>query len=127
MIIAFKDRDKQHMDYSGESDMVFRLSLDDISLNDLANLGEMQNNFMPEADELAEFIYKAYNGNRKIICQCEYGMSRSAGCAAAILQHFEGPGIEIFVDYDYSPSLLVYHKVIAVLERYKNVKLESVQ
>ena len=36
-----------------------------------------------------------------IICQCEHGQSRSAACAAAIKEHFEKSGIEVFADYRY--------------------------
>ena len=55
-----------------------------------------------------------------IICQCEYGQSRSAGCAAAIREHFYSDGIKIFADYRYYPNQLVYNKVFDALEGLKN-------
>ena len=42
-----------------------------------------------------------------------------AGCAAAILEHFAGRGIDVFVDYRYYPNQLVYHKVFDALEKIK--------
>jgi len=74
---------------------------------------------MENANSLAEFIYDSKQNGLDIICQCDYGQSRSAACAAAILQHFEGRGIDIFADYRYYPNQLVYHKVTEALERYK--------
>ena len=75
--------------------------------------------YLAEADELAKFIYEAKADGLDIICQCDYGQSRSAACAAAILEHFEGRGIDIFVDYRYYPNQLVYHKIFDALEKVK--------
>ena len=69
------------------------------------------------APDIAAFIYHAYNNGMDIICQCEYGQSRSAGCAAAILEHFYHSGISVFANYDYCPSQVVYHKIFDALEQ----------
>ena len=53
-----------------------------------------------------------------ILCQCEYGQSRSAACAAAILEYFDATGISVFADYRYYPNQVVYHKVMDALTRY---------
>jgi len=66
---------------------------------------------------LAEFIYTAKADGLDIICQCEYGESRSSACAAAILEHFQKTGISIFADYRYYPNQVVYHKVFDALEK----------
>ena len=73
-------------------------------------------------DELAQFIKIAVQAGYRIICQCEYGQSRSAACAAAILQHFEKNGISIFADYRYYPNQLVYNKIFEALERYPHAE-----
>lgn len=65
---------------------------------------------------MAAFIVKAYIDGKNIICQCEYGQSRSAGCAAAILENFYRRGIDIFAEYKYYPNQVVYHKVFDALE-----------
>ena len=69
--------------------------------------------------EMMDKGYVAKANGRDIICQCDYGQSRSAACAAAILQHFEGRGIDIFADYRYYPNQLVYHKIFDALKNYK--------
>ena len=78
--------------------------------------------------DLAEFIFNAKKEGKDIICQCEYGESRSSGCAAAIHEYFYKDGIKIFADYRYYPNQMVYHKVYDALEKYgveKNVIRES--
>lgn len=75
-----------------------------------------------EADDLAKFIYGAYNEGLDIICQCEYGQSRSAACAATILEHFYHNGISIFADYRYYPNQMIFHKVFDALNTLKSTK-----
>ena len=75
--------------------------------------------YLANADALAGFIREAKERGLDIICQCDYGQSRSAACAAAILQHFECRGIDIFADYRYYPNQLVYHKIFDALEKVK--------
>ena len=53
-----------------------------------------------------------------IICQCEHGQSRSAACAAAIKEHFEKSGIDIFADYRYYPNQLIFNKLRDALIHY---------
>ncbi len=132
-IISFYDppRPNQAMDdyapidFSVKCDRVFSVALHDRDPSALADVGLTVETYFPEADEVAAFIYRARADGVDIICQCEYGQSRSAACAAAILQHFTGRGIEIFADYRYYPNQLVYHKVIDALEKYRAVQMNS--
>ncbi len=101
-------------------DRVFYVEIPDIDIELLSEYGYTYDSYLNEADKLAHFIYDAYREKCTIICQCDYGQSRSAACAAAILQHFEGRGIDIFADYRYYPNQLVYHKVLDAL-----VKLQT--
>ena len=126
-IISFHDpvgrgrrcpQDYQPIDFTDKCDRVMQIALLDLDPEALADFDLSVETYFPEADELAEFIYKAKEEGLNIICQCEYGQSRSAGCAAAILQHFEGRGIDIFTDYRYYPNQLVYHKVFNALVKY---------
>jgi len=123
-IISFHDpvgrgrrclEDYQPIDFTGKCDRVMQIALHDLDPEALADFGLSVETYFPEADELAEFIYKAKDEGLDIICQCEYGQSRSAGCAAAILQHFSKNGIDVFTDYRYYPNQLVYHKVFDAL------------
>jgi hypothetical protein len=123
-IISFHDpvgrgrrylEDYQPIDFTGKCDCVMQIALHDLDPEALADFDLTEDTYFPEADELAEFIYKAKEDGLDIICQCEYGQSRSAGCAAAILQHFSKNGIDVFTDYRYYPNQLVYHKIFDAL------------
>lgn len=127
-IISFHDpvgrgrrclEDYEPIDFTGKCDRVMQIALHDLDPEALSDFGLTVDSYFPEADALAEFIYKAKEDGLDIICQCEYGQSRSAGCAAAILQHFSKNGIDVFTDYRYYPNQLVYHKVFDALTKYK--------
>ena len=104
------------IDFTGKCGRVMQIALHDLDPEALSDFGLSAESYFPEAAELAEFIYAAKADGLAIFCQCEYGQSRSAGCAAAILEHFQRRGIEIFADYRYYPNQLVYHKVFDALE-----------
>ena len=110
------DKDYFRVDYTSVCDDVFYCEVDDLDLDYLPEKGYTYDSFFPEAPDLAEYINKAFRDGKDIICQCEYGQSRSAGCAAAILEHFYRRGIDIFTDYKYYPNQVVYHKVFDALE-----------
>ena len=123
-IISFHDpvgRGRRHLedyepiDFTGKCDRVMQIALHDLDPEALSDFDLTVDTYFPEANKLAEFIYKAKDEGLDIICQCEYGQSRSAGCAAAILQHFSKNGIDVFTDYRYYPNQLVYHKVFDAL------------
>lgn len=107
------------VDYSGKASRVFRVAIHDIDLSVLPKYNLTYDTYFPEADDLAEYIYTAKADGLDIICQCEYGESRSSACAAAILEHFYKTGISIFTDYRYYPNQVVYHKVFDALEKFK--------
>lgn len=128
-VISFYDPKIKHIDsnydcvnYYGIADEVFYSELDDLDIGYLTKKGLTYDVYFPEVDELAEYIYSIYSKGMDIICQCEYGQSRSAGCAAAILQHFYGTGIDIFADYRRYPNQVVYHKVFDALKKFSEKK-----
>ena len=110
---------ESRVNYSGVCDRVFYVGIPDIDIEILGDYGYTYETYLAEADELAKFICKAKTDGLDIICQCDYGQSRSAACAAAILEHFEGRGIDVFADYRYYPNQLVYHKIFDALEKVK--------
>lgn len=118
-VISFYDPDRYNtdksytlVDYSGKADSVLYIPLDDFQTE------------LPEAGKIAEFVYSAKSKGLQIICQCESGQNRSAGCAAAILEHFNQAGDSIFSDDRYHPDEMVYYAVLDALERYNdNLKL----
>lgn len=110
------------VDYSLKTSSVFPIAIHDIDLEILPEYGFTYDTYFPEADHLAEFIYSAYNEGLDIICQCDYGQSRSAACASAILEHFYHNGISVFADYRYYPNQVIFHKVFDALNNLKNAK-----
>lgn len=114
------DENYTHVHYEDVCRDVFYCELDDLDIGYLGEKGLTYEMYFDYADDLAEFIYDVYGLGMDIICQCDYGQSRSAGCAAAILQHFYKTGIDVFIDYRRYPNQLVYHKVFDALEKYKN-------
>jgi predicted protein tyrosine phosphatase len=69
-----------------------------------------------QAEKIAIFIKSNINEVDTLICQCEYGQSRSAALAAAIKQFIFKNGIEIFADDRYYPNKYVYRKILSALE-----------
>lgn len=107
------------VDYAGKCDRVFPVALYDIDRSVLMDFGLTYDTYFPEADQLAEFIDRAVEDGLDIVCQCEYGQSRSAACTAAILEYYEGKGISIFSNDRYYPNQMVYRKVFDALEQVK--------
>ena len=107
------------VDYRKKADMLFQIAVNDIDIDVLPEYGFTFETFFTEADELAEFIMEAVDKGMYIICQCEYGQSRSAACAAAILEYYEKNGISIFADYRYYPNQVIFNKVFDALKKHK--------
>lgn len=116
-----RNKDYKPVDYKGRAERLFQVAIHDIDLTVLPDFGLNYETYFPEADRLGKFIYQAKNDGLDIICQCEYGESRSSGCAAAILEHFFKTGIFVFADYRYYPNQVVYHKVFEALEKRKEL------
>lgn len=104
------------IDYSNVCDRVFYVAVHDIDIEILPDYGLTFDTYFPEADALAEFIKESISQGFDIICQCEYGQSRSAACAAAIKEFYDKSGIEIFADYRYYPNQLIFNKLLNALK-----------
>lgn len=132
-VISFYDPPKKNIsredyapvDYTGVTDRLFQIALYDIDYTILDEYTLTYDEYFTEADELAEFIISAEKDGYDIICQCDYGQSRSAGCAAAILQYFYGSGISVFADYRYYPNQMVFNKVLDALLNTKKLHIIS--
>ncbi len=110
------------VDYKDKAESVFYVPIHDIDIEILDDFGLTFDTYFPEAVELARYIYNAKEQGFDIICQCEYGQSRSAACASAILEHFYKSGITIFADYRYYPNQLVFNKVLMALNEVKETR-----
>ena len=100
--------DYKPLDYSSVCKNIFYVCVRDTEPEFLEKYNLNYDTFFPEAMQVAEFIIEAKKQNMDIICQCEYGKSRSAACAAAILEFFYNDGIKIFADYRYYPNKMIY-------------------
>lgn len=109
------------VDYSGKTDAVFQIALEDIEFVTVDEPADYEGYF-EEVDALAEFILRAHEQGMNMICQCDYGQSRSAGCAAAIMQYFYGNGIAVFADSRYIPNQMVFNKVLDALINKEEIK-----
>lgn len=103
------------VDYTDMCDVVFPVGVFDIDIEVLPEYGLTFETYLPSARNLARFIKIAFADNMDIICQCEYGQSRSAACAAAIREYYYSDGISIFADYRYYPNQLIFNKVLDAL------------
>lgn len=114
--IARRD-DYAPVDYRGKPERLMHVCANDIDIETLPSFGLDYETYMPDADQLAKFIRDAAAEGYDFICQCDYGQSRSAACAAAILQYFEQAGIWVFADYRYYPNQLVFNKIYDALKK----------
>lgn len=109
-------KDYMPLDYKGKCERLMTIAVHDIDIEILEDFGLTFETYFPEAQEIAKFIKNAVNDGLDIICQCEYGQSRSAACAAAIKEYYDKSGIEIFADYRYYPNQLIFNKVLMALK-----------
>ena len=107
----------EKVDYSAVTNNVFYVAVPDIDWDFFENDKAAIKDFFPESEELAMFILKAHYAGHSVICQCDYGQSRSAGCAMAILEYFDHAGNRIFEDPKYFPNQLVFGKVFEALKK----------
>ena len=68
-----------------------------------------------QANIIAKFIKKWWDKVDQIVVHCDGGVSRSAGCAAAILKYFTNDDSQIFDDKNFYPNMLVYRRVLNAL------------
>ncbi len=107
--------DYSPLNYDGKCDLVFPVGVHDIDIEVLPEYDLAFETYFSEAKNLASFIKNACADNMDIICQCEYGQSRSAACAAAIREYYYSDGISIFADYRYYPNQLIFNKLLEAL------------
>ena len=113
------------VDYTDMCDVVFPVDEFDIDIEVLPEYGLTFDTYLPSAPNLAKFIKFACADNMDIICQCEYGQSRSAACAAAIREYYYNDGISIFADYRYYPNQLIFNKVLDALHETDNKEVSD--
>lgn len=68
-----------------------------------------------QAQKIVHFYHSVKNTAKVLICQCEYGQSRSAGIAAAFREYSTHDGITIFADDRYCPNKSIFRKILSLL------------
>ena len=68
------------------------------------------------AKQIAQFYLGLPADTDILICQCEFGQSRSAAVAAAIIEYKAKKGIDVFLNDKYCPNKLVFKKVLNALK-----------
>ena len=135
-IISITDMDNDFVVLKNKPEYFLRLKFDDVThemLEDyysgcespasdgIKTLAEKHHIFNDkQAEKVSEFVKSILNKAELLICQCEFGQSRSAGLAAAVRQFLHGDGVEIFADDRYYPNKVVFRKVFAALKNEKN-------
>lgn len=98
---------------------MLRLVFDDISSDEIDEYKGQKYTLFDEsmARKTAEFVFTHKDEVETLICQCEYGQSRSAAIAAAVTEYLYGNGIEIFADDRYYPNKLVFRSTLQALQK----------
>lgn len=107
-IVSFADEEDDFLDFPKDND-VLKIVFYDIRPS--STIKEHYDRLLPEAKDIAKFVNQKILEGKDIICQCDYGISRSAGLAAAILERYAHRGIDVFANYKYTPNQFVYNKV----------------
>ena len=125
-VISITDSDALPVEFPNAPDFLLALAFDDVDpksdlLNELLqDFPDFQYEFQiiteQQAEKIANFSKIMYISADLLICQCEFGQSRSAAVAAAIMEHFSGNGIDIFSDDRYCPNKYIFRKVLGKLQ-----------
>ncbi len=113
-VVSFADEEDEFLDLPENVDVLKVVFYD---IRPSSTVPEHYDKLLPEAPEIARFVSNKINEGKDIVCQCDYGISRSAGLAAAILERYAHKGLDIFADYKYTPNQFVYNKVLKELKR----------
>lgn len=68
-----------------------------------------------DAEKIAAFVMANKHNGRHFIVQCDAGVSRSAGVAAALMKYFNGDDSPIFDSPQYCPNMRCYRMVLDAL------------
>ncbi len=127
-IISITNTDDADVILEHQPDRMLHLKFDDVSdeifeelLGRKPNVREMHQissrfHMLSNAQtqQMADFVLSMRNEG-SLICQCEYGQSRSAGVAAAVMEYYYQKGINIFADVRYYPNKYVFRKLLCSL------------
>lgn len=138
-VISITDAGDEDVELTHQPDRILRLKFDDVgyeiyedvlgrkpSAQEKHQIDQKYAVFSDaQSRQLAKFVLQARDEGRRLICQCEFGQSRSAAVAAAVVEHLEGKGIRIFADERYYPNKLIFAKLLRSLHTYDSQMREK--
>ena len=91
------------------SEAICRVCFDDVEIG--------MNNCITDCDaeKISSFVNGVIGRKDKLIVQCEAGVSRSAGVAAAIMKRYANNDMLVWGNSRYCPNKTCYRKVLAAL------------
>lgn len=110
--ISATDPDKEPMNPRSEYLASLHLYFHDVMNDDARKIGLKPITY-DQARDIVKFLLRYENEAREIVLNCEAGMSRSAGIAAAICQMYELPD-DICYNGGRFPNRLVKSKILEV-------------
>lgn len=132
-VISITDSDAGDVSLQNLPGQLLRLKFDDVSdeifqellgrkpnvreMHQIAGKFRMLSN--DQTRQLADFILSR-EGKGTLICQCEYGQSRSAAVAAAVMEYYDHKGICVFADPRYYPNKYVFRKLLQSLRTHSS-------
>lgn len=110
-VISFYDEGSEPLDMKGRP--VAQISK---CINDLRWVNDPKKWHHSDFMDVARFIHECIRKDYDIICQCEFGVSRSSACAMAIKEYVFHNGIDIFRSYDYYPNQIFFNNIYDCLK-----------
>lgn len=116
-LISVRDSDTEAPKLKYKPLWILQLVFDDISSDEIEDYKGKEYTLFDEdmAEKIADFVTVHKEKAEMIICQCEYGQSRSAAIAAALAEFFYKSGVEIYADDRYYPNKLVFRLTLKAL------------
>lgn len=127
-VISITDSDHEDVQLQNQPEQILRLKFDDVSdeifeqllgrkpgvreMHQISDRFHMISN--AQTRQLAQFVLSRKQTGT-LICQCEYGQSRSAAVAAAVEEYYHRRGVCIFADSRYDPNKYVFRKLLRSL------------
>ena len=116
-LISITDFDCPFANLKNKPDYLLQIAFDDEPTDEEKMEIEKKYHTLTErqAQEIVRFYHSVKNTAKVLICQCEYGQSRSAGLAAAFREYSTHNGITIFADDRYCPNKSIFRKILSLL------------
>ena len=128
-VISIMDSDAPPVEFRNSPAFLLSLVFDDMEPESdllkelLGDFPDFRNEYQiiteQHAEKIANFSTVIYQVADLLICQCEFGQSRSAAVAAAIMEHFSDNGIDVFADDRFCPNKYVFRTVLKKLKETK--------